>query len=95
MKHEIVAIKLSKNNQRIIEVKIKQSKLKQTFGVPDIVEAFDVTNRIKKTDKYFYRDRQGRETEVEFVDRHNILKACIKTAGEPTKTDNLRDLPTF
>ncbi|EJN91860.1 hypothetical protein [Oenococcus oeni] len=48
MKYEIVAIKLSKNEQRIIGVKIKQSRFKQTFGVPDIVEAFDITNRIKK-----------------------------------------------
>ncbi|MHA5112027.1 DUF3892 domain-containing protein [Oenococcus oeni] len=94
MKYEIVAIKLSKNEQRIIRVKIKQSRFKQTFGVPDIVEAFDITNRIKKNDKYFYIDQQGHKAEVEFVNKHDILKAYIKTAGQ-RKNDSLRSLPTF
>ncbi|AZZ60054.1 DUF3892 domain-containing protein [Oenococcus sp. UCMA 16435] len=96
MKQEIIAIRLSNENKRIVAVKIKLDDIQKALGINNIIDASSLYLNIKDHNyEYFYTDNKGREAEVEVINGDLRDRAYIKTKADLTRIDNLLSLDRF
>ncbi|AZZ61425.1 DUF3892 domain-containing protein [Oenococcus sp. UCMA 16435] len=95
MRHRIIAVKFSKDEQSIIAVKLKWPMQVWSLKENDVLKVLDLFMEIGQGNHFFYTDHYGRESEVEAVDLDNPNGGYIRTKTNDTTIDNLLSLDRF